>query len=93
MVLSGLEVKNFLKHPSLRKPLQTATGSRNKSPSMRQRPSSAGGMKFPDSNGKVTKPRCKSAQPMNRARQQMPTEEKRGLTFVSFSFFQTYNLF
>ena len=61
---------------------------------MGQRPSSAGGMKFPDSNDKVTK--HKSAQPMNRARQQIPTEEKRGLTIVSFFFFfffQIYNLF
>ena len=49
---------------------------------MRQRPSSAGGMKFPDSNDRVTKTRCKSAQAINRARQQIPTQEKKGLTLV-----------
>jgi len=34
-------------------------------------------MKSPDANGKVTKARCKSAQPMNRAHQQIPSEEKK----------------
>jgi len=57
-------------------------GNRNKSPSVPQRPSSAEGMKSPDANGKVTKARCKSAQPMNRAHQQIPSEEKKGLTLA-----------
>ncbi|XP_020631009.1 serine/threonine-protein kinase Nek1-like [Orbicella faveolata] len=57
--------------------LKTVAGNRNKSPSVPQRPSSAEGMKSPDANGKVTKARCKSAQPMNRAHQQIPSEEKK----------------
>ena len=91
--LSGLEGKNFLKLSSLRKLLKTATGSRNKSPSMRQRPSSAGGMKFPDSNDRVTKTRCKSAQAINRACQQIPTQEKKGLTLVLRFFFFRFTIF
>lgn len=47
---------------------------------MPQRPSSAGGMKSLDANGKVTKARCKSAQPMNRGTQQIQAGEKKGLT-------------
>lgn len=57
--------------------LKTGTGIKNKSPSMPQRPSSAGGMKSLDANGKVTKARCKSAQPMNRGTQQIQAGEKK----------------
>ncbi|KAJ7380843.1 hypothetical protein OS493_007233 [Desmophyllum pertusum] len=57
--------------------LKTAAGNRNKSPSMHQRPSSAAGIKSPDENGKVTKARCKSAQPMNRGNQQIPLQENK----------------
>ena len=76
--------KKNKKFPSLRQLLKTATGSRNKSPSMPERPSSAGGMKSLDANGKVTKTRCKSAQPMNRAHRQTLAEEKKGLLLALF---------
>lgn len=56
--------------------LKTAAGSRNKSPSMPQRPSSAAGIKSPDENRRLTKVRCKSAQPINREHQPIPTEQK-----------------
>ena len=49
---------------------------------MLQRPSSAGGMKSLDVNGKVTKTRCKSAQAMNRAHRQILGEENKGSTLA-----------
>ncbi|XP_078363568.1 serine/threonine-protein kinase Nek1-like isoform X2 [Oculina patagonica] len=62
--------------------LKTTAGNRNKSPSMPQRPSSAAGIKSPDENGKMTKARCKSAQPMNRGHQQTASEEKKEIDSV-----------
>lgn len=65
--------------PTNRQLLKTTAGNRNKSPSMPQRPSSVAGINSPDEKGKVTKARCKSAQPMNRGHQQTASEEKKGL--------------
>lgn len=64
----------------VRQLLKTAAGSRNKSPSMPQRPLSAAGIKSPDENRRLTKVRCKSAQPINREHQPIPTEQKKGMT-------------
>lgn len=60
--------------------LKTPAGSSNTSPSMPQRPSSATGIKSPDVNRKLTKVRCKSAQPMHRRLQPIPTEEKKDVS-------------
>lgn len=49
---------------------------------MPQRPSSATGIKSPDVNRKLTKVRCKSAQPMHRRLQPIPTEEKKDVSPV-----------
>lgn len=57
--------------------LKTTGGSRNKSPSSHQRPSSASGIKSPDENGRMVRVRCKSAQPMNRRQQQVAVQEKK----------------
>ena len=75
--LSFVDLQGFLL-PPLRQLLKTTGGSRNKSPSSHQRPSSASGIKSPDENGRMLRVRCKSAQPMNRRQQQVTAQEKKG---------------
>lgn len=77
--LSFVDSQGFL-FPPLRQLLKTTGGSRNKSPSSHQRPSSASGVRSPDENGRMLRVRCKSAQPMNRGQQQVPIQEKKGYT-------------
>ncbi|CAH3161385.1 unnamed protein product [Porites lobata] len=57
--------------------LKTTGGSRNKSPSSHQRPSSASVIKSLDKKGRMLRGRCKSAQPMNRRQQQVIVQEKK----------------
>ena len=75
--LCFVDLQGFLL-PPLRQLLKTTGGSRNKSPSSHQRPSSASGIKSPDENGRMLRVRCKSAQPMNRRQQQVTAQEKKG---------------
>ncbi|PFX18571.1 Serine/threonine-protein kinase Nek1 [Stylophora pistillata] len=76
------EKENLQESLHVKQLLKTPAGSSNTSPSMPQRPSSATGIKSPDVNRKLTKLRCKSAQPMDRWLQPIPTEEKKGITQV-----------
>lgn len=57
--------------------LETAPGSKNKSPNLLHRPLSAERIRSLDENGrKGEKSRCKSAQPMNRRQREVTAEEK-----------------
>ena len=72
-----MDLQGFLL-PPLRQLLKTTGGSRNKSPSSHQRPSSASVKKSPDKIGRMLRGRCKSAQPMNRRQQLVIVQEKKG---------------